>query len=84
MAAKNTPTKVPALKTYVCTNFDGFFPVGTSSVIVARDKRHARSLLCETLSSHGLPVPLDRRAGLEIQLLDQSVAHAVILQDGNY
>ena len=70
------------LRVYTCTDHDGHWPVGVASVIVARDKRHARRLLNKALAKDGL-------AGFgelsyTLQALDLGTAAATILNNGNY
>jgi hypothetical protein len=64
---------------YLCTDHDGFWPVGVSSVIVARDEDHARLLLNNELTKRGLKV-----TPYTLQPLDTKTAHALILRDGDY
>lgn len=70
------------LKIFVCTDHDGFWLVGVASVIVAKDKRRARTLLNEALKVRGLKTSKDESFTLEE--LDVSVEDAFILMDGNY
>ena len=48
---KNEP---PKMKVFVCTDFEGHWPVGTSAVIVAENEEQARQQLIEGLKQEGL------------------------------
>ena len=45
------------MKVYTCNNFQGFYPVGSAAVVVARDVYHARQQLLHALKDHGLEQP---------------------------
>jgi len=72
-----------ALKIYVNREFVGHWPVGTSAVIAARDRGHAKRLLLATL-----PIELaQKNRDLELDTFEQfdsEIAKAVVLQDGDY
>lgn len=70
------------MKVFTCTNFEGFYPVGTSAIIVAVDKKQAREFLLKAL-------PKDLRGKnsskeLVFNEVDLVTTNCVILQDGNY
>jgi len=64
---------------YVCTDFKGYYPVGTAAVIIAKNHKQARKLLDEELAERGLP-----KGTGKISLQDMSEPYAAILCDGNY
>jgi len=64
---------------YVCTDFEGHYPVGVAAIIVARDWKHARKLLDDELAERGLPTGKGK-----ISLQDMGEPYAAILCDGNY
>jgi hypothetical protein len=69
----------PQLRLWVCTDHEGFFPVGTASVVVAANEAEARQLLQRKLEQYGLsrkPFTLRELA------LERPAAH--VLADGNY
>ena len=75
------------MKVFTCTKFEGhrFWPAGTSAVIVARDRRHARRLMNIKAHEQGLPI----HQGIPLELddfeeVDLTKEQAIILQDGDY
>ena len=64
---------------YVCTDFEGHYPVGVAAVIIAKDHKQARKLLDEELKARDLPAGKGK-----ISLQDMSEPYAAILCDGNY
>ena len=68
------------MKVFTCTNFEGFYPVGTAAVVVAENVTEADMLLRNKLNSIGLSQ--DDELILEELSLNSSVV--VILRDGNY
>ena len=70
------------LRIFTCTDHDGHYPVGTSSVIVARDEEEARELLDTALVAAGLKT--GKEARYTLQELNTDRARVIILQDGNY
>ena len=68
------------MKVFTCTNFEGFYPVGTAAVVVAENVTEADMLLRNKLNSIGLQQ--DDELILEELSLNSSVV--VILRDGNY
>ena len=71
------------MKVFYATGFQGHWPVGTSAVMVAKDRDEALYLLGVELAKHGLK-PGDAYGDFEVVELDTSVANAVVLQDGEY
>lgn len=68
------------MKVFTCTSFAGFFPVGTSAVIVAPDEKSARNLLKVKLKKVGLICRRDEVLE-ELSLIESK---AIILHDGDY
>lgn len=68
------------LRVWVCVDFEGFYPVGSAAVVVAKDEETARTKLREALEDHGLG-DQDEFKLTEV-LVD--VPGAIILVDGNY
>jgi hypothetical protein len=46
-------------RVFACTDFRGYWPVGVASVIVAADKREAKTLLDQKLREAGIPIEGD-------------------------
>jgi hypothetical protein len=69
------------MKVYTVTGFHGVNPVGTSAIVVADTIEHARSMLNYALTDRGL-APL--KPGHPIEEHNMHVAHATILNDGDY
>ena len=69
------------MKVFWCTNFTGFWPVGTAAVVVAEDYEQALSLLNSELQAIGLKgdATID-----DLKLIALDVERALILNDGNY
>ena len=68
-------------KIYACTDFRGYWPVSVASVIVAADKREAKSLLDQKLREAGIHVEDCEYTLTEISIDKKG---AVILNDGNW
>lgn len=68
------------LRVFYSNDFRGFYPVGTSAVIVARDLDEAYVLLTNKLVGMGLGVGND----FTVKELPTDSMHVVVLQDGNY
>ena len=66
------------MNVYVCTDQDGFNPVGVASVVVARSEKEARELLDKALRAKGLRVT----DYTFVQL--SKAAQAIILNAGDY
>lgn len=69
------------LKVFVSNDFKGFYPVGTSAVIVAESYEQARELLIAEMQAKGLKDSVHLFTLVEV---DANNSHAIILQDGNY
>lgn len=70
------------MKTFICTDHDGVWPVGVASVIFANDEAEARRLLDEALvASHLQP---SSQEPYSLQCVESSSPKAIILNDGNY
>jgi len=67
---------------YVCTNHDGFFPVGVASVVVANDEDEARNLLDTALHVHGLDP--EKKPRYTLRKINSTEPRAFILLDGDY
>lgn len=72
------------MNAYYITNFPGYLPVGTSAVVVARDREHAFNLLQAELGIYRLTLDRKDVGPTDFRQLDMANAHAVVLQDGNY
>lgn len=70
------------MRVFYATGFKGHWPVGTSAVIVARNKDEAHVLLNSDLIGRGLPQGPDDNYDLEELPTDST--RVVVLQDGNY
>ena len=70
------------LKVFTCSDHDGHYPVGTASVIVAKDKQYARRLLNKSLKSAGLKQSPEKP--FTLNELDTTEAGVTTLCDGNY
>lgn len=69
------------MNVYYCTGFLGHAPVGTSALVVAKDRGHARRLLDKKLKERSLPASTRDD---QIVKVDTDEAEAVVLQDGVY
>lgn len=67
------------MKTYYTTGHDGFWPVGTASVVMAQSEKKARELLDRELEARGL----DPKAPV-YALEELGPDEAIILRDGDY
>jgi hypothetical protein len=79
---KKVEKKKKELKTYICTDFKGFNPVGTAAVIVAKDRRAAESALRDALTLQGIQQALDWKPTLD--MVDTRFPSVDILLDGDY
>ena len=70
------------MKLFICLNHDGYYPVGISSIIVAKNKKIAIQLLDRKLIENGLKPYKDHKYTL--QELDLKHAKATILHNGDY
>ena len=69
------------MRLYVCTDHAGFWPVGTASLVVARDEDEARVLLDGALLARKLSPSAEHPYTLREIPLDAPAAH--ILHDGD-
>lgn len=76
---KNKNEKAYNMKVFTCKDHDTRWPVGGSSIIVAKDRRKARRLLNKVLKENGL-----KPGGFSLQEVDLSTSHVTILNDGDY
>lgn len=69
------------MSVYVNTKFDGFYPVGTSAIVIADDKKEAKDILNKELIRHGL-----KPSSIESQFekVKTRTKGAIILNDGDY
>jgi len=78
------------LNVWTCTDFEGFWPVGTSAVVVAHTRAEAADLLFDKLLEIGLvPAKSGREdeeivQDLELVQVRLTQPEAIVLQDGNY
>ena len=68
-------------RVYVCTDFAGHWPVGTSAVVLAPDESTARAMLTAELAAAGLS---DQPNPLALRGLNHGESRAVILNSGDY
>lgn len=68
------------MKVYYCTDHDGYYPVGTASIIVAENEDDANRMLVRTLNNIGLK----GNDPFTLTELDTTKPQVTILQDGNY
>lgn len=68
-------------KVFTCTDFRGIWPVGVSSVIVARDRQEARHLLDKALENAGIP---QDSIPYTLAELDLTKPGALLLNTGDY
>lgn len=71
----------PPLNVYTCNDHDGYYPVGTASVIVAPNEIEARQMLRAALGLRGLNAADD---SFNLTLLPLHDATVRVLCDGNY
>lgn len=72
------------MKVYAITNFAGFYPVGTSAIVVAKHEHEAKEKLSRALVEAGLPA-LDSNTNVpNVVQIKTHEASALILSDGNY
>ena len=70
------------MKVFTCVNdFDGFWPVGTSALIIADDAEHAKVLLEAELDKIRLGQIVPYESIKEVSLDEPK---AIILNDGDY
>jgi hypothetical protein len=69
------------MKLFSHTSFGGHYPVGVAAVVVAEDKKQAKSLLEADLKMAGLPQEISEDDLDEIGLESPK---SIILNDGNY
>ena len=72
------------MRIYFTTDFEGHYPVGTSAVIVAQDKGHARRLLEKELKKCGLKLRGFCDMKVTYEEIDLTISKAIVLQDGEY
>lgn len=69
-------------KLFTCTDFRGIWPVGVSSLVIARDQVQAKKLLVEALQNAGINQP--EVNDLTLQEVDLKRSHALVLNKGDY
>lgn len=67
------------MRVWICSDFEGFWPVGTASIVMAESSEQARALLQAALKERGLP-----ESEFTLIEVDLTTPHAIILRDGNY
>lgn len=67
------------MKVFVCNDHDGYWPVPTASVIVAKDEEDAKVMLRKELESKSLNTEL-----FTLKELDVTKEQVEMLSDGNY
>lgn len=68
------------MKVYVCTDHEGFWPVGVASIVVANDGVEATELLYTALRARGLTQDIP----FTLCEVDTSTPKAEIFRDGDY
>lgn len=68
------------MRVFVCSDFEGHYPVGSAAVVVAQNKTHAENMLNEELVRCGLSA-LGQKT---LQEVSMKTERAIILCDGNY
>ena len=66
------------MNVYYSNDFTGIWPVGTAAIVVAESEEEARKLLDRKLGDIGLVFDGT------LVLVDDTVAEAIVLRDGNY
>lgn len=69
------------MKVWITTEFKGFYPVGTSAVVVAESAESAATILNKELIDVGLPKSAEPR---HFKRLPTNKPVAIILNDGDY
>jgi len=69
------------MKTFVCTQFTGHYPVGVAAVVIAPDRVTATLILNEQLKQRFLP---GDAAIVNMIEIPTDLPSCVILADGNY
>jgi len=67
------------MKVFVCNDHDGYWPVPTASVIVAKDEEDAKVMLRKELESKGL-----KTEWFTLKELDVTKEQVEMLSDGDY
>lgn len=67
------------MKVFTCDDHEGYWPVGTASIVVAENEEEAHKILYEKLKSINL-VDND----FTLKELDTSKPNVVVLRDGDY
>ena len=70
------------MRVFYSNDFRGDYPVGTSAVIVARDKDEAHVMLTSKLIGMGLPPRADD--DITIHEVPTDCTSVTVLQDGDY
>lgn len=68
------------MNVYTCNDHDGHWPVGTASVVVAKDEAEARDLLRRVLKDQGL----NPNEPFTLKLLETTAPVVRVLCDGDY
>ena len=69
------------MKVYTCNDFNGYYPVGTGAVVVAKNQTEAARRLEIELANKNLEQSISPLSMIE---LDTESATVRILTDGNY
>lgn len=75
-------SNVAVNRVFYCIDFRGLWPVGVSSVVVARDQHHGKTMLLEALKTAGIDQP--EMNDLTLKELDLNQSQAVVLNTGSY
>ena len=70
------------LRVFSCTDFTGYYPVGSAAIVMAMNSEDAATMLNRDLRSIGLPGDADPRS--MIPFPDENDRLVRILNDGNY
>lgn len=68
------------MKVFICTDFNGHYPVGTSALIIAKDIETAKSMLSKELEEIGL----SQEPNFTLDEIKTRKEQVIILNDGNY
>lgn len=72
------------MRVFVCTDHEGFWPVGTASVVIAENEEQARELLTIALRNRMMNGQGLDSLPFTLQEISSSEPAAHILRDGNY
>jgi hypothetical protein len=77
-----TKSQKPKPRVFSCTDFTGYYPVGSAAIVMAMNSEDAAAILNQELRSIGLLGNADPRS--MIPFPDENDRSVRILNDGNY